>query len=320
MADVLNRVKEINACARSEPDSFVRRAENRYDELLDQTVERICGGEVNLVLLAGPSSSGKTTTAAKIRRKLTDRGHIAYTVSLDDFYKNRSEFLPGADGKPDYETVSALELDLLYQVMVDLVEHGVGKLPHYDFMAGRRRDNALELQLTPGDVVIFEGLHALNPVISGRLPQNALLKLYVSVSTRIYSGDDTVQMTKRDLRLVRRMIRDYRFRNSSVENTFSLWDKVLEGEQKYLSPYKFNADIQLDSIHNYEPCVFHGEALRLLDTVPENSEWYPEARRLRKQLEPFEPLSPAIVPDHSLMREFLGSPSGRAEPATLSLY
>lgn len=309
MADVLNRVQEINACARSEPDCFVRRAENRYDELLDQTVGRICGGEAHLVLLAGPSSSGKTTTAAKIRQKLTDQGHIAYTVSLDDFYKNRSEFEPDEDGKPDYEAVSALELDLLYQVMVDLVRHGHARLPHYDFLLGRRIDNALELQLTPGDVVIFEGLHALNPVISERLPQNALLKLYVSVSTRIYCGDGTVQMTKRDLRLVRRMVRDYRFRNSSVENTFSLWDKVLEGEQKYLSPYKFNADIQLDSIHNYEPCVFHGEALRLLDTVPENSEWFSEACRLRRQLEPFEALSPALVPDQSLMREFLGNSS-----------
>ena len=313
MADVLNHVKDINTCARQEPESFIRRAETRYDELLNQTVERIFRGGVNVVLLAGPSSSGKTTTADKIQQKLTAKGHIAYTVSLDDFYKNRNEFVLDEDGKPDYETVSALELDLLNRVLVDLTEHGHCFLPRYDFIEGKRRDDALEIQLVPGDVVIFEGLHALNPVISDRLPQDALMKLYVSVSTRIYRGDETVQMTKRDLRLVRRMIRDYHFRSSTVENTFSLWDKVLEGEAKYLSPYKFNADIQLDSIHNYEPCVFRGEAQRLLDTVPETSEWFPEACRLRKELDPFEALPSAIVPQDSLMREFLGHDGKAAE-------
>ena len=258
------------------------------------------------VLVEGAKWCGKTTTAEKISQKLDELGHTAYTVSLDDFYKNRSEFEPGEDGKPDYETVSALELDLLNQVLIGLMEHGRSSLPKYDFIAGKRCDNAFEIRLDPGDVVIFEGLHALNPVISDRLPQSGLLKLYVSVSTRIYRSDDTVQLTKRDLRLVRRMIRDYHFRSSSVENTFSLWDKVLEGEEKYLAPFKYNADLQLDSIHNYEPCVFRGEAMRLLDTVPETSEWFTEACRLRSELEQFEALPTTLVPQDSLMREFLG--------------
>ncbi len=307
MADVINRIEEINAAARRNPNHLIRCAETRYDDLLNRTVARICGGRVQIVLLAGPSASGKTTTAQKISQKLAASGHTAYAVSLDDFYKNRAEIAPGEDGKPDYEIVSALELELLHQVMIDLAELGHSALPSYDFEAGVRRDNASEIRLVPGDIVIFEGLHALNPLVSERLPQNAMLRLYVSLSTRIYRGDDVVQMTKRDLRLVRRLIRDHHYRDSSVENTFSLWGTVLKGEGKYLLPHKYNADIMLDSIHNYEPCVLRDEALRLLNAVPEASEWFSEARRLRKALEPFRPLPPAMVPQDSLLREFLGS-------------
>ncbi|HBL41528.1 MAG TPA: nucleoside kinase [Ruminococcaceae bacterium] len=308
MADVLNHVSEINTCARQEPKFLIERAENRYDELLNRTVERISkNNSAEIVLLAGPSSSGKTTTAGKISQKLSKKGHTAYTVSLDDFYRNRGEFALDEEGKPDYESVTALELDMLNRVMTNLVQQGHSLLPRYDFVNGKRLDDAFEIRLQPGDVVIFEGLHALNPIISERLPQDALLKLYVSVSTRLYLQGDEVQMTKRDLRLVRRMIRDYRFRNSSVENTFSLWGKVLEGENKFLAPYKYCADILIDSIHNYEPCVFRREALALLDTVPQDSDWFPEACRLKKQMEPFETLSPNLVPQDSLMREFLGA-------------
>ena len=306
MSDVLNQLEEINAAAKQNPNHFIRRAETRYDELLNRTVARVCGGGAQIVLLAGPSASGKTTTARKISQKLAASGHTAYSVSLDDFYKNRNEIAMGEDGKPDYETITALELELLSQVMNDLADHGRGSLPQYDFEAGVRHDDVSEIRLEPGDIVIFEGLHALNPIVSERLPQYAALKLYVSVSTRIYRSDGAVQMTKRDLRLVRRMIRDYRCRDSSVEHPFSLWGTVLKGEGQYLLPYKFNADLIIDSIHNYEPCVLRHEALRLLNAVPESSEWFSEAARLRKALEPFKSLPPTMVPPDSLLREFLG--------------
>lgn len=308
MADVLNTLQDINTMAQNYPERLIDRAEERYNEIISEAQKRACSdSKSEIILLAGPSSSGKTTTAKKIAVKLMEQGHMAYTVSLDDFYKNWEDAIIDENGNRDFETVHALDLECLSSTLKSLIYDGFAMIPQYDFDTGKRKEKLVELKLNEGDVVIVEGLHALNPIIYGDLPSDRLLKIYISVSTRIYDNGGNVLMTKRDLRLIRRTIRDYQFRNSSVENTFSMWQSVLDGENKYLAPYKYCADILIDSIHNYEPCVFKREALELFRTVPKDSIWYGETQRLSKSLEDFYSLSPSMVPDSSLMREFLGS-------------
>ncbi len=307
MADVINNLSQINKEALQDRENFIFSAEQRYDDALNAIVERIKNNKaIEIVLLAGPSSSGKTTTANKINEKLHLINHKAYTISLDDFYKNSCDAIIGDDGKPDYETVYALDLKLLSSVLTALVNERRAMIPRFDFDTGTRTDNAFEICLGEGDVVILEGLHALNPIIYSSLPANALLKLYISVSTRIYDDAGHVLLSKRDLRLIRRTVRDYQFRSSSVENTFDMWGGVLEGENKYLAPYKYCADILIDSIHNYEPCVFRNEALELFKTVNEDSVWYGETERLKEKLILFDSIPEKCVPQSSLLREFLG--------------
>lgn len=307
MADVINLLSDINELALNDTVAFISRAEKRYDDALNTIVEKITNNhDIEIVLLAGPSSSGKTTTANKINEKLQEVGHKAYTISLDDFYRHASEAIIDENGNPDYETVYALDLDLLKTVLNNLISERKSYIPRYDFDSGHRTDKAFEIDLLPGDVVILEGLHALNPVIHEHLPANALLKLYISVSTRIYDDDNSVVFTKRDLRLVRRTVRDFKHRNSPVEKTFGMWENVLEGEQKYLAPYKYCADILIDSIHNYEPCVFKERAIEIFKTVPSDSVWYNETQRLTKKLERFVTIPETSVPEQSLLyREFL---------------
>lgn len=307
MADVINNLSDINELAVSDPCGMIARAEVRYDSALNKIVDVISNNHsIEIVLLAGPSSSGKTTTANKINEKLHSVGHKAYTISLDDFYRNSYEAILDENGKPDYETVNALDLDLLRNVLESLVTQRKASIPKFNFDTGLRTDNADDIQLIPGDVVILEGLHALNPLIHESLPVRALLKLYISVSTRIYNDDGSVLFTKRDLRLVRRTVRDFSHRSSSVENTFSMWESVLEGEQKYLAPYKYCADILIDSIHNYEPCVFKTRAIELFKAVDKESIWFDKTQRLTKILECFETIPESLLPEQSLLkREFL---------------
>ena len=308
MADVINTLSQINYEAQYDTEAFISSAENRYKFLLDNIVEKIITNDsVEIVLLAGPSCSGKTTTANKIKELLAEKGHKAYTISLDDFYRNSVDAIINDDGKPDYETVHALDLNLLEKTLKKLVKDRSAAIPRFNFDTGIRTDNAFEISLNAGDVVIVEGLHALNPLIYGNLPSDALLKIYISVSTRIYDDSGYVLLTKRDLRLIRRTVRDYHSRSSSVENTFDMWDGVLEGENKYLAPYKYCADILIDTIHNYEPCVFKSRALKLFKTVKTDSVWYNETQRLTDILNKFCDIDEDKVPHSSLLIcEFLG--------------
>ncbi len=302
MADVINTLSQINYEALNNTHAFISVAENRYADALDSIVERITSNKsTEIVLLAGPSCSGKTTTANKLSQMLAEKGHRAFTISLDDFYKNAVDAIIDENGKPDYETIHALDLNLLADVLKALVKDRRAKIPRFDFDTGIRTDNVFEIVLNDGDVVILEGLHALNPLIYGYLPSDALLKIYISVSTRIYDDNGYVLLTKRDLRLIRRTVRDFHSRSSSVENTFGMWESVLEGENKYLAPYKYCADILVDTIHNYEPCVFKSRALELFNTVKSDSIWFAETQRLTEKLVLFTDIAEEKIPQSSLL-------------------
>ncbi len=298
--------KIINASA-LQPQKFVDECSSEYRAKISGAAKNIFEDKSKkIVLLAGPSSSGKTTTANLLSEMLGHMGGKAYTVSLDDFYFPQSVGYPlDENGKPDYECVEALDTELLHLCFGKLIREGRAELPVFDFNSGERINNAKKVELYENDVIIVEGLHALNPVIYNTLDKNSLYKIYVSVSSRIYEEDGDVLLSKRDLRFVRRMVRDYSFRSTSVEKTFELWQSVMRGEDKYLFPFEENADIRINSFHPCEPCILSEKAIALLSTVSDG-EYKEKAALMTDKLSLFKNIDYSILPKDSLLREFTG--------------
>lgn len=302
-----NTVEKINGYAEQNPEKLVALSEERFKNIVEAAADRIVSTEGRMiVMLAGPSASGKTTTAHKLAKSIQARGTNCYVISLDDFYLNRSEVPGYAEGKPDYETVYALDLPLLRTSLSDLLQGKETELPIFDFMVGKRAEKGKTLQLLQQDTIIVEGLHALNPVITDALPQEALLKMYISVSSRIYKESGEVVLNKRHLRFMRRLVRDYLFRASSAQNTLELWENVRKGEDRYLFPYSHLADIRINSIHFYEPCLFAPLVKELLEKEPLSACFEEETTALLNALQNFTPINPNLVPKDSLLREFVG--------------
>lgn len=298
-------LKEINRYAESSPERFIASCEERYLGSLEKITEDICLKKGRtLIMLAGPSSSGKTTTAKILRQDIMKRSRHATVISLDDYYLDQEKSYYFEDGTVDYETVKALDLDLITGSLRQLIETGSAEIPQFSFIT-KRRDGFRRLEVSADEIIIVEGLHAINPLITEPLSGENLKKIYVSVSSRIYD-DGNLLLNKRDMRFIRRMVRDYHFRNSSVEYTFYLWNGVRMGEDRYLFPYSADADIRIDSTHAYEPCLFKNIAMELLDHLPHDSVYYPTARALSEKLSAFSSISQQAVPENSLLREFIG--------------
>ena len=307
MANINNNLEYINEQARLNPKEFVVKCEQRYNNIIEDIAKRILeetGREI--VMLAGPSSAGKTTTARKLCENLNKKGIKTYVLSLDDFYLNREDIPYLPDGTQDYETVYALDLQLFTECVNKLLMGETVKNPVFDFTTGKRSDKEFnEITLGKEDVVIIEGLHALNPIITEKI-QGKLLKIYINVSSRIYDNKGNIILNKRNMRFVRRMVRDFKFRDSTVDNTYRLWRNVTAGEDKYLFPFRDNADIKINTIHLYESCVLKSQALPLIYESKISDEFRDDAKKLCKALEKFENINISAVPEDSLLREFLG--------------
>ncbi len=307
MSKIRNTLEYVREMAETEPAAFAKLCEERYRYIIESVARRIDETPVSeIVMLAGPSSAGKTTTAKRLKAAVEAHGMHCYTVSLDDFYKNRAMSPRLPDGSPDYETVHALDLPFLSQTLSDLVTKGEAMMPTFDFLTGARKDTLTKMTVHEGDVIVVEGLHALNPLVTEELPQDRLFKIYINVSTRIYDKRDNIILNKRNMRFIRRLIRDYSFRGSSPENTYELWKTVCLGEDMYLFPYRENADVKINTVHLYETCVFKEQALTLLDQIGKDSEYREDAQRLMKSIRLFPAMDTSLVPADSLLREFLG--------------
>lgn len=307
MSNMNNRIEYINELAKENPYALIARAELRYRNIINNIAERVLddtGREI--IMLAGPSSSGKTTTANKIAETFTSLGMQTYVISLDDFYLDRDQIPGYAEGKPDFETVYALDLPCLSETLKSLMEGKTTRIPKFDFITGKRSEDCTEITLGKNDAVVVEGLHALNPVVTSDLRGLKMLKIYISVSSRIYDNRGKIILNKRNLRFTRRMIRDYNFRGSSVENTYALWQSVCEGEDKYLFPYEDMADVRINSIHLCEPCLFRDTALKLLEEADLPEQFRADAKKLADSLAMFESIPTQLVPKDSLLREFIG--------------
>lgn len=298
-------LEEINKRAATQPAAFMEQENQRYFDELETAVRQLAAFQSRcLVMLSGPSSSGKTTTALLIRDSLRKAGVDAHTVSLDDFYRGREMAPRLPDGSFDYESPEALNLPLLEDCMKRLLKDGRARMPLYDFHAGRPLEETKELALARDSVVIFEGIHALNPVFAEHLPRENVVRMFVNTISPIYEAEDKL-MARRDIRLVRRLLRDFRFRGSTVENTLHMWQHVVRGENLYMFPYVDTVDTIIDTTHAYEPCVFAGELLPLLKALRADHPYYAMAAHLIEVLGRFTPLDAAEVPGKTLLQEFL---------------
>ena len=297
-------LNNINENVESNMESFINDAESRFESSVTELADRFTS-DCDIVLLAGPSSSGKTTTAGKIAQKIKNSGRNAYTLSLDDYYRNAADIPLTEKGLKDFENVSALDIDLIHRTFSDLIEKRTAQVPEFDFVSGTRKLETKRVELKKDDLIIVEGIHALNPIITKGLDESHITKVYISVSSRVTDDSGRVIFSKRNLRLVRRMIRDYHYRNTSVEKTLSQWQEVLKGEDKYIFPFERNASFRIDSFHPYEPCLFKSEAVELLGTVGEDSGVYPIASELKNSFSELDTIDMSKLPADSLLREFV---------------
>lgn len=263
---------------------------------------------MKLVLLAGPSSSGKTTSCKRLSIQLAVNGLKPLQISLDDYFVDREKTPKDASGEYDYESIYALDLDLINEQFNALFRGEEVELPKYDFQSGKSKKSGNKLKMNDNNVLVVEGIHALNPELTAHIPQEQIFRVYASALTTILLDNHNYIPTT-DNRLLRRIIRDYKYRGVSAQETIHRWPSVRAGENKWIFPFQENADAMLNTAMLYELAVIKTQAEPLLQQVPENCEEYAEAYRLLKFLKYFKGIPYNNLPPTSLLREFLGGSS-----------
>ena len=294
----------INKCAKN-PETFIANCERDYDSQINSVVNEIIYNGSKVVMLAGPSSSGKTTTAHKISKCFSERGIKAPVISLDDFFLGKAHYKRLPNGLLDMESVDTLDLKLINEVFSELTATGEADFPLFDFEKSSRKDEVNHICLGENDVLVVEGLHALNPLLTQSIDASEVYKVYVSTRTQFtYKGMEV--LTPKDNRLIRRIIRDHNFRNRPPKKTLDDWVNVLAGEEKYIYQFRDSADFKIDSSLNYEGCVFHHYILPLVDELKGDPTYGGKIRRIVEILEAFDDIDFSHIPKDSLLREFIG--------------
>lgn len=309
-ANLLNisNLGELNeAIINNNAGEIIKLSEMIQDYKLLSIAEKITlnKDDIKLVLISGPSSSGKTTTSKKLALYLKTLGLNPHQLSLDDYFFNRNDTPLDEDGKPDYESLRAIDVKLFNSQMEKLLKGSKVITPTFDFIEGKRVYNK-PIQMNKNDILIIEGLHALNDNILSNISRKNKYKIYISPLAFINIDNDN-RMSMTDIRLLRRMIRDNRTRGYSPEHTLLTWESVRKGEEKYVFPFQDEADIIFNSILAYELSVLKTYAEPLLFSVPEDSSEYMTAIRLIELLKFVLPIPSDTVPDVSILREFIGS-------------
>ncbi len=262
-------------------------------------------GNVRMVLIAGPSSSGKTTFAGKLGMSLKVNGIKPVTISVDNYFVERENNPKDEHGNYDFECIEALDLKLFNNQLVDLLAGKEVSLPTFNFTTGKKEYRGNTLKLKEDEILIIEGIHCMNDRLTSLIPKENKFKVYISDLT-VLNIDYYNRISTTDTRLIRRIVRDYKFRNYSAEHTLKTWYSVNRGEQKNIFPYQEEADCMFNSSIVYELSVLKNYAMPLLEEIPQTSREYSEARRLITLLMYFETMSPDNVPNNSLLREFIG--------------
>lgn len=294
--------------ANKEIPEYIRVAEALQNKKIAALAEQIAArsGHIKVVLIAGPSSSGKTTTAKKLAIQLKVLGFEPIPIELDNYFLDRDKTPLDSEGKPDFECLEALDVDFLNQQLLDLFAGKQVEQPYYDFKAGKRKFKGDLIQLVSGrEILILEGIHGLNDALTPRIPKENKFKIYVSALTQL-NLDDHNRISTTDYRLLRRIVRDNNFRGHSAQTTLEMWPSVQRGERTFIFPFQNSADAALNSALDYELGVLKVFADPLLRTIKPTVPEYAEARRIQAFLDNIIPIPAQYVPKDSILREFIG--------------
>lgn len=309
----VRNVGELNrAVLEKRSNDLINVAEALHDKkissIADDITERYNNGGARVVLVAGPSSSGKTTTTKRLSTYLMTNLLRPVMISLDNYFVDRDKTPLDEEGKKDYEHIHALDLDLFNKQLIALLKGEEVELPYYSFELGHRIFRGDRVKLQEGDVLLIEGIHGLNPELTQSIPDEQKYRVYVSALTTL-SIDDHNWISTSDNRLLRRIIRDYKYRGTSPVDTLRQWSSVRRGEERWIFPFQENADSMFNSSLIFELGVMKDYGVEILRKVPNDCEEYGEAYRLRKILELFQSIGDRHIPPTSLLREFLGGSS-----------
>ena len=297
------------AVGNGEATNLINVSEALQEKKISQIADKIAAKkDIKVVLIAGPSSSGKTTFCKRLSVQLLASGVKPVQISLDDYFVNREETPKDEQGEYDYESIYALNIPLINEQFNALFNGQEVELPKYNFQTGSSEKSGNKLHLEENNVLVVEGIHALNPTLTAQIPDDKKFKIYASALTTILLDNHNYIPTT-DNRLLRRIVRDYKYRGCSAQETIRRWPSVRAGENKWIFPYQEQADVMFNTAMLFELAVIKPQAEEVLEQVPENCEEYAEAYRLRKFLKYFAPLPFRNLPPTSLLREFLGGSS-----------
>jgi uridine kinase len=298
----LNKINQPKAIK-----AYIQTAEALQNKKIAEIADKVAAkaDKVKVVLIAGPSSSGKTTFAKKLSIQLTVLGITPIAISLDDYFVDRERTPRDEKGEYDYECLQALDVDYLNDQLIQIFAGRKVELPEYDFKLGKRKDSGRYAELKGNEVLILEGIHGLNDELTHRIPREQKFKIYVSALTQL-NLDDHNRIPTTDNRVIRRMVRDFQFRGHSAQATLKMWPSVQRGEHSYIFPYQNSSDAVFNSALDYELSILRVYADPLLKQVKPMEREYAEASRLLSFLDYFTPIPAHYVPKDSILREFIG--------------
>ena len=284
--------------------SFIEQCESEYRLRVEQIALKLLESGVSVILLSGPSASGKTTSSRLLARAMTRMGKKTSVISLDNFFKNLEEYPKQRNGEPDFEHLHALNVDAVNECLNKLTTTGTTYIPSFDFATHRSTPDAQEVHVDENSAVIIEGIHALNPELTNSVDAGAVLKIYAGLRTEYYERRKR-KIATRDIRITRRIIRDERDRGHSPENTLALWKNIMAGEEKWIKPFKVDANFLLNTALDYEPCLYVDD-LRHLADEGKGGKYQPELEVLADSFGQAGKLPMELVPKDSVLREFIG--------------
>lgn len=298
-------VKEINESVKNNAAELVEAFENKYNEKINTIADNAIKNNKRIIMLSGPSASGKTTTSLKLAKAFESRGIKSAVVSLDNFYRNIEDAPRLPNGERDFESIRALDTDLITEKLNHIEDTRYTKMPVFDFVKGKRIEDAVTFDIGKDGIAIVEGIHALNDVILNNIRKELYITVYISIHSN-FCENDKVILPKRSLRLVQRIVRDYHKRGSSPENTLKMWEKVCEGEDLYIRPHSKNAQVHFDTTLPYSPGVLKNEAISLFKSIDKESVFFKKANSIIEALSQFDDVDADFIPKDSVLREFCG--------------
>lgn len=292
---------ELINLAAADQARFVQVCEQRYHDRLDAAAHAALNSGAQIIMLTGPSAAGKTTTARKLSQRIAAAGRRSAVISLDDFFVGEGRYPKQADGSDDYECVEALDLPVLRQCLQDLAATGVCDTPVFDFLTQKPTGSTRHID-GRGGVVVIEGLHAFNPALGvDSLPKGAAIHIYAGLREEYAAPDGSRVLATRDIRLARRLTRDFLFRGHDADFTLRLWPHVCQSEDRYIKAFKSRADMVLDTSFSYEVCLWGLYTREMTAT-----EYADRLQELCRRYAAFDPLPGTAVPQDSMLREFIG--------------